>query len=423
MTVFSARPDLAQGQTRGAVSYLDFIDWRSRNRAFDSLAAYDLRGGFTLTTPSGPQPVSGLRVTSGFFRTLGVTPALGREFLSSEEGRSAPPAVMLSYSAWQSRFGGSADILGRTVTLQSPWLSGAEPHVVIGCCRRIFSSHSQTTRVLGDDQSARPAERAGLSQSAGGDRPARMTLDADGDGGDDVRHRAASSKYPGPIAIRVETRPLRDVVLGNVRPMLLMFLSGAALLLVIACMNVLSLLLARSESRRQEIAVRHALGASAARLVMQFATEAFVLAAIATVFGLVLARWGMQFLTSLLSSDMISRMPYLQEVGLNLRLVSFACAVSLIAALAFALVPLARMAIFEPPAGLNEGTRTSAGMHWRRLGAHLVVAELAIAVVLLVSAGTTRKEPLSPTPRGPRFQHTGARYGVGNPRVGPNPRH
>src|SRR4030095_4788381 len=137
--------------------------------------------------------------------------------------------------------------------------------------------------------------------------------------------------------------PLRDVVLGNVRPMLLMFLSGAALLLVIACMNVMSLLLARSESRTQEIAVRHALGASSARLVMQFATEAFVLASSAAVFGLLLATWGIRFLTSLLSADMIARMPYLQAVGLNFRLVSLACLVSLLAALAFALAPIARM--------------------------------------------------------------------------------
>jgi macrolide transport system ATP-binding/permease protein len=105
------------------------------------------------------------------------------------------------------------------------------------------------------------------------------------------------------------------------------------------------------------------------------------------VFGLVLARWGIQFLTSLVNADMIRRMPYLQAAGLNVRLVSFACVVSLIAALAFSLTPLVRMPIFKTPAGLNEGSRTSAGMHWRRLGAHLVVAELAIAVVLLVGAG------------------------------------
>jgi hypothetical protein len=132
VTVFAARPDSAHGQMQGPVSYLDFIDWRVRNRAFDSIAAYDVRAGFTVTTPSGPQGVPGLRVTSGFFSVLGVTPVLGRDFLSNEEGPSAPPTVVLSYSAWQMRFAGSPDVLGRTVTLQSPWLGGAEPHVVIG---------------------------------------------------------------------------------------------------------------------------------------------------------------------------------------------------------------------------------------------------------------------------------------------------
>jgi macrolide transport system ATP-binding/permease protein len=132
VTVFGTGPDGAQDQTRGPVSYLDFLDVRERTRVFDSIAAFDVRAGFTLITPAGPQRVPGLRVTSGFFRTLGVAPLLGREFLSEEEGPSAPPTVVLSYSAWQTRFGGSPDVLGRTVTLQSPWLSGAQSHVVIG---------------------------------------------------------------------------------------------------------------------------------------------------------------------------------------------------------------------------------------------------------------------------------------------------
>jgi macrolide transport system ATP-binding/permease protein len=391
VTVFSARPDLAHGQTRGSVSYLDFIDWRTGTRAFDHIAAYDVRGGFTLTLPSGPERVSGLRVTSGFFRTLGVTPALGREFLSDEEGRSAPPTVVLSHSAWQRRFGGRADILGRTITLQSPWLSGGEPHAVIG--------------VLPPDFHFALAAHAEFWATIRGPQPCWdvrgcRSLEAVARLAPDVSMQMATAEMTSVIEqLRAEYPahhrnpeigklvPLRDVVLGNVRPMLLMFLSGAALLLVIACMNVLSLFLARSESRTQEIALRHALGASSARLVMQFATEAFVLAAIAAAFGLLLAGWGMQLLTSLLSADMISRMPYLQAVGLNFRLVSLACVVSLIAALAFALTPVVRMPIFRTPAGLNEGSRTSAGVHWRRWGAHLVVAELAIAVVLLVVAG------------------------------------
>ena len=119
--------------------------------------------------------------------------------------------------------------------------------------------------------------------------------------------------------------PLRDVMLGDVRPIMLMLLSGAALLLLIACINVVSLLLARSDSRTREIAVRNALGASSARLMLQFATEALILVITAAVLGLTLATWGTRLLGGLLSADMISRMPYLQGIGLNVRLIAVTC--------------------------------------------------------------------------------------------------
>jgi predicted permease len=180
-------------------------------------------------------------------------------------------------------------------------------------------------------------------------------------------------------------------MLGNVRPVLLMLLGGAGLLLLIACINVVSLLLARSDSRTREIAVRNALGASSIRLLLQFTTEAVLLAALGAGLGLTLAAWGMQFLTSLLSFDMISRMPYLQGIGLNLRSVSFACAVSTLAALVFTFTPVVRMSISRRVDGLKEGSRGSAGTTWRRIGAHLVVAELAVTVILLVGAGLLGK--------------------------------
>jgi predicted permease len=395
VTVFGTRPDLAAGATRGSVSYLDFVDWRKRNRAFESMAAYDVRGGFTLTTPSGPEPVGGLRVTSGFFRTLGVSPVLGREFLPDEEGPSAPPTVMLSYSAWQTRFGGRPDVLGRTVTLQSFWLGGPEPHVVIGVLPRQFqfpiAEHAEFWATIRRPQACWNVRSCRSLQTVARLAPglsaqmasANMTALVE-----QLRKEYPDDHRNPEIAKLV---PLRDVILGDVRPMLLMLLSGAGLLLVIACINVMSLLLARTDGRMREIAVRNALGASSGRLVMQFATEAFVLAVAGALFGSVLARWGIRFLNSLLSADMISRMPYLQDVGLNVRIVTFTCLVSLIAALAFALTPLVRISILQTPAALGEASRGSAGRHWRRLGAHLVVTELAVAVLLLVSAGLLGK--------------------------------
>jgi macrolide transport system ATP-binding/permease protein len=396
VTVFGTRPDLAPSQTRGNVSYLDFLDWQERStRAFRSLAAYDVRAGFTLITPEGPERVSGLRVSSGFFHTLGVSLLLGREFRRDEEGPSAPPSVVLSYNAWQTRFNGSPDVLGRTVTLQTPWLSDGQPHVVIG--------------VLPPDFHFTMAERAdfwatirGAPGCWGGRRCRSLEVVARLADSASAQMAAANMtavleqlqrEYPDDHrnAETAKLVPLSDVMLGNVRPVLLMLLGGAGLLLVIACINVVSLLLARTDSRTREIAVRTALGASSARLVLQFATEAVALTAVAAVLGLVLASSGIRFLTSLLNADMISRMPYLQGIGLNLRLVVFACVVSASAALVFALTPLLRLSISNLRSGLNEGGRGSAGRSWRRFGAHLVVAELAVAVLLLVSAGLLGK--------------------------------
>jgi predicted permease len=395
VTAFGTRPELAQGQSRGAVSYLDFLDWRGRNRAFSSLAAYDVRAGFTLTTPTGPQRVAGLRVTSGFFRTLGVSLALGREFHRNEEGASAPPAVVLSYSAWQTRFGGRADVLGQTVTLQSPWLSDGEPHVVIGVLPRDFhftmAEHAEFWATVRGRQGCWEARRCrsletvgrldeGVSLQAASANVTSVLEQLRTEYGDD--HREAE------VAKLV---PLTEVMLGSVRPILLMLLSGAGLLLLIACINVVSLLLARSDSRTREIAVRNALGASSSRLVLQFATEALVLVTLGGIFGLILAAWGMRILGGLLSADMISRMPYLEGIGLNVRLVVFACVISLVSGLVFAFTPVVRMSVSETLTGLKDGSRGTAGTTWRRFGAPLVVAELAIAMVLLVSAGLLGK--------------------------------
>jgi len=395
VTVFGTRPGDADARIRGSVSYLDFLDWRSRNRAFRAIAAYDVRAGFTLSAPAGPQRVSGLRVTAGFFRTLGVRPAIGREFDRDEEGPSAPAAVMIAYRTWQSRFGGRPDILGQTVMLQSPWLAAAEPHVVIGVLPQEFhfamAEHAEFWATIRgrqacwDVRSCRSMESIarladGISASAAAANITSMLEQLRADYPDHHRESEVAKVVP-----------LRDVILGDVRPILFMLLSGAALLLLISCSNVVSLLLIRSDSRARETAVRHALGASSTRLVLQSATEALVLVAMSSVLGLTLSAWGMRFLTNLLSAEMISRMPYLRAVGLNFRVAAFGGAISLIAAAVFALAPLARSSVSDRLAGLKGGSRGSSSPTWRRLGARLVVAELAIAVTLLVSAGLLAK--------------------------------
>jgi predicted permease len=393
--VNSVAPSLARSQPRAPSSYLDFVDWRTRTHAFASMAAYDVRGGFTVATPAGPQRVPGLRVTSGFFHTLGVTPVLGRDFLPREEGTTAPPAVILSYGAWQSRFGGNPNILGQTITMQSPWLGAAEPHVIVG----VLPKDLHFTMALQADlwatirgpqacwnvRSCRSLEV--IARLAASTSPQTATADLTS-----VIEQLRTEYPQHHREVEVGALvPLRDVMLGNIRPILLMLLAGAGLLLLIGCINVVSLLLARSESRTREIAIRQALGASAARLVRQFATEAFLLTAIATALGLLLATWTIKLLTGLLSADMISRMPYLQTVSVGPRLVLAACAIGSVAGVMFAITPILRTSVGRGRARLVESSRGSPGIYWRRFGAHLVVVELAVALLLVVSAGLLGK--------------------------------
>jgi len=168
-------------------------------------------------------------------------------------------------------------------------------------------------------------------------------------------------------------------------------LGGAVLLLVIACVNVSSLLLVRSESRRREIAVRGALGASPARLVRQFMTESLVLVLTGGLLGVLLAEVSMQGLSRLISKDMLANMPYLAGINLNLRVMLFAVAICVLAAGLFALTPIVRLPLTTLREGLTDGGRGTAGTLWRRFGANLVVVELAVAVVLLVGAGLLGK--------------------------------
>jgi macrolide transport system ATP-binding/permease protein len=321
---------------RGGFSYLDYIDLRDRNRALSSIDAFDVRAGNTLTTAAGAERVTGLTVTSGFFRTLGVTPVLGRGFRPEEEGPSATATVMLSHSAWQTRFGASHDVLGQSVTLSG------QAHVIIGVLPRDFhftlagpAEFWVTIRgsnYCRDRRGCRSLQAFARLRDGVSLDPAAANLES-------VMSQLRE-QYPDSNRDHSATVvPLRDVMVGDVRPILLVLLSGAGLLLLIACINVVSLLLVRSDSRAREIAVRDALGASSARLVLQFATEAVVLVAAGSVLGMVLAAWGMRFLMSLLSAEMVARMPYLQEAGLNVRLVAFASAVALVAAVLFALTP------------------------------------------------------------------------------------
>jgi macrolide transport system ATP-binding/permease protein len=345
--------------------------------------------GYLLKTPSGTQPVGGARISAGFFGTLGVAPVLGRDFHAGEDLPSAPRSVILTYGAWQKWFGGAKNVIGQSISL-----SGL-PHTIIGVLPRSFqfaptgNAQLWTTYRTSDSSCALNRSCHNLDGIARvKDRVSVQTALAD------MKSIAGQLEKQYPDSNRgqgASVLPLAEVIAGGVRPILLMLFAGAGLLLLIACVNVTSLLLTRSESRRREIAVRRALGASAARLICQFATEGMTLIVLGGLVGLVSAQWVMRLLARLIPADMMAYVPFLQRLGLNFRVMAFAGAISLGAAVLFTLVPAWHLRSSHVHEGLNEGGRASSGTLWRRFGFNLVVVELVVAVVLLVGAGLLGK--------------------------------
>ncbi len=365
------------------LSYPDFLDWQAQNKSFSSLDIYT-GSGYLLHTSSGAEPVQGERVSGSFFQTLGVHPIIGRDFNPGENRPGGPDVVILSYEAWTHRFGARPEAVGQTVDLDN------HAYTIIGVLPRSFSfALSVDAEFWIPINTLSPHEHSRTFYAFFGIGRLRdgITIQSA-----QAEMRAISKQLQRQYAItghdlNASVIPYSEVVVGDVRPILLMLLGGASLLLMIACVNVSSLVLVRSESRKREIAVRGALGATPARLVRQFVTEGFLLAGLGSGAGIIVAAALMRLLARLVPKGMASGMPFLDGVGLNAHTVAFAGATALLAALLLATTPALRLSLQSVRDGLTDGDRGAASALWRRLGANLVVVELAIAVVLLAGAG------------------------------------
>jgi macrolide transport system ATP-binding/permease protein len=368
---------------RSNLSFQDYLDWKRMNKSLRALEVYTGMS-FLLSTPSGTEPVEAARVSDGFFSTLGVRPVLGRVFLPGEDQAGHAKIVMLSYGTWLKRFGARRDMVGQSVNLSG------DNWTVVGVLPREFAFAPR-----GSAEFWTPI----LDPSACEKRRSCHNLDGIGRLRDGVTMQAALADLSG-IAKQLEKQypdsnrdqgasiePLSELIVGDVRPVLVLLLTGAGLLLVIACVNVASLLLVRSESRKREIAVRGALGATPARLARQFVTEGLLLASSGCLAGVLVAGWIMSLLKRMVPKAMSDGLPFLHTVGLNAHTAEFAAAVALLAALLLAATPTLRLSFQPIREGLGEGGRTAAGRLWQRMGANLVIVELAVAVVLLVGAG------------------------------------
>ncbi len=376
---------------RNNISYQDYVDWKRMNTVFSSLDVYSMTG-YLLRSGSGTVPVEGTRVSSGFFRTLGVTPVQGRDFQAGEDKVGAAKTAIIPYSTWQERFGGRKDVIGQTASL-----SGVA-YTIIGVLPANFQFAGRSDIEFWT--ALQPERGCDLRRSCHNLFGVARLLD-----GVSVPTALANMKSVAALLEReypdsnrgqsASVIPLSEFFLGYIRPILLTLLGAAGLLLLIATVNVSSLLLVRSESRKREMAVRGALGASWARLARQLLTEGVVLVTAGTLLGLAVARGAIPLLKGLTPRQMLASTSYLAEAGLNGRVFAFAAVVAALSGMLFSLMPIVRLSSTasgaEMRSGLAEGSRGSSGAIWRRFGANLVVLELAIAMVLLVGAGLLGK--------------------------------
>ncbi|HEV2382262.1 MAG TPA: ABC transporter permease [Terriglobia bacterium] len=366
----------------GAIPYLNFLDWQGENRTFASMALS--RGyAFNLTGTGEPERLQGQWVTASFFRTIGIKPVLGRDFTADDDQYGAGPVVLISASLWKRRFGSAPDVLGRTMTLDGRAYTIVEV-VPASFDLRVWNDQRSDIYApirIWNHPGLRNRQAALWLHGIGRMKPGVTLEQAKAD----LARIAANLAATYPNADRgtsASLEPLRERIVGGVRPFLLVLLAAVGIVLLIACVNVANLLLARSTGRSREFAIRAALGAGRARVIRQLLTESVLLSMAGGALGLLLAWWGTR--AGLAALPMA--VPRSQEVVLDGRVLLFAAAISLLSGILFGLAPALKISRTGLDNVLKEGARGSSGAQ-HRVHSVLVVTEVALALVLLAGAG------------------------------------
>ena len=370
---------------RGTTSPADFRDWRRELRGFEGVAGY-IRGGGTLLASGEPVPISAVSISHDFFEVLGVQPALGRFFREDEEQWGRHRVVVLSHGAWQRDFDGATDVVGRAITFENePWqiIGVAPPGAWFG----------PRPPALYLPMSFSPADPANARHSHFVFTVARLAPGVPLETADAELRMLAQRialEHRENEGTSAQAVPLEEVVLGGIRPTLRILLAAAALVLLIACANIANLLLVRTMARTRELALRAALGAGAARLARQLLTESLVLAVAGGAVGILVA----VALVNTVGRTIPVELPRIGDTGIPIhwRVVATASAAVLASGLACGLLPMAHAWRRFPhgisPGVLRDGGRTLTGSRRSaRVRAVLVMAQVAIALVMLVSSG------------------------------------
>ena len=363
-----------------STSYENYIDWRGQSHSFESLEA--TRGtAITLTGTGEPERLNARMATAPLFSLLGVNAILGRTFLAEEDRAGGAPVVILSYGLWQRHFGAARDILGKSITLDS------QPYTVVGVLpggfellqpADVFLPFTPWAKTLPDDRNWHPGIfvigrlKDGITREQARTEMVGIT-------------KRLEQQYPiyntGKSA---DVVGLQEQLVQNVRPALLLLLGAVGAVLLIACVNVANLLLARAAARGREVAIRTSMGASRWRVTRQLITESLLLSLAGGTLGLLFAWASLGPLLKLSSTSV----PAVLTVGLDRWVLFFTLVVSFVTGLVFGIVPAVRTAKLDLRETLNEGSRGSTtGIGQHRIRGVLVAAEIAMAMLLLVGAG------------------------------------
>ena len=370
--------------TSGAqVSYPDYLDWKRAAKSIQSFAAYS-GDAFTIAATGEPKNTFAAQVTPSFFSTLGVKPALGRDFLVDEMRSDGPHVTILTDGFWRTEFGADPNVIGRIIRIDG------KPATIVGVLPRDFEfAPGRSAPVwVPIHQTGDPITRRSLrwlsvfGRLAPGVTPEQARAEMQS-----ISTRL-SREYPKEnSSVYFVMESLNEQVVGKVRPILLILLGAVGFVLLITCANVANLVMTRSIGRRKEFAVRSALGASRGSLLTQLLTESLLLSFVGASVGLVGAQWGVDLLIAAIPESLLRSTPYLRNAGINVPVLVFLCGVTVLTGILFGLAPGLHASRTSLNDVLKDESRSGTSGGQARLRNALVIAEISISLVLLVSAG------------------------------------